>query len=136
MRRPTEDSALVRYAFILATLGFFSLFVLLPLITVFSNAFANGVAAAWDALKEPDSISSIWLTIVVAAIAVPMNAVFGVAAAWAVTKHDFPGKNFLISLIDVPFSVSPVVSGLVYVLIFGMQGWLGPWLRDHDIKII
>jgi len=136
MRRPTEDSALVRYAFILATLGFFSLFVLLPLITVFSNAFANGVAAAWDALKEPDSISSIWLTLVVAAIAVPMNAIFGVAAAWAVTKHDFPGKNFLISLIDVPFSVSPVVSGLVYVLIFGMQGWLGPWLRDHDIKII
>ncbi|HSZ74815.1 MAG TPA: sulfate ABC transporter permease subunit CysW [Rhizomicrobium sp.] len=136
MRRPTEDSALVRYAFILATLGFFSLFVLLPLITVFSNAFANGVKAAWDALKEPDSISSIWLTLVVAAIAVPMNAVFGVAAAWVVTKHDFPGKNFLISLIDVPFSVSPVVSGLVYVLIFGMQGWLGPWLRDHDIKII
>jgi sulfate transport system permease protein len=136
MRRPTEDSALVRYAFILATLGFFSLFVLLPLITVFSNAFANGARAAWDALKEPDSISSIWLTLVVAAIAVPMNAIFGVAAAWAVTKHDFPGKNFLISLIDVPFSVSPVVSGLVYVLIFGMQGWLGPWLRDHDIKII
>jgi sulfate transport system permease protein len=106
------------------------------LLTVFTNALANGLQAALDALRESDSLSAIKLTLIVAAIAVPLNLVFGVCAAWLVSKYDFRGKSLLLSLIDLPFSVSPVVSGLVYVLMFGLQGWLGPALRDHDIKII
>ena len=104
--------------------------------TVFSEALAKGWAMAWDALVEPDALAAIRLTLIAAAIAVPLNMVFGIAASWAIAKFDFRGKNFLITLIDLPFSVSPVVSGLIYVLIFGLQGWLGQWLRDHDIKII
>ncbi len=109
---------------------------MLPLAVVFSSALEGGLSATLDALREPDSVSAIRLTLIVAAIAVPLNALFGISAAWAITKHDFPGKSLLISLIDLPFSVSPVISGLIYVLMFGLQGWLGPWLRDHDIKII
>ncbi|AMU90230.1 MULTISPECIES: sulfate ABC transporter permease subunit CysW [Sphingopyxis] len=117
-------------------LAFLAVFVLLPLVTVFVEALSKGVAAYGDALTEPDALSAIRLTLIVAAISVPLNIVFGVVAAWAIAKFDFPGKSVLITFIDLPFSVSPVVAGLVYVLLFGMQGWLGPWLREHDIQII
>ena len=117
-------------------LAFLAVFVLLPLVTVFVEALSKGVAAYGDALTEPDALSAIRLTLIVAAISVPLNIVFGIVAAWAIAKFDFPGKSVLITFIDLPFSVSPVVAGLVYVLLFGMQGWLGPWLREHDIQII
>jgi sulfate transport system permease protein len=108
----------------------------LPLVTVFANALGNGFGAAIAAIETPDALAAIRLTLLVAAIAVPANIVFGLAASWAVAKHDFRGKSILTALIDLPFSVSPVVAGLVFVLVFGLQGWLGPWLRDHDIRII
>jgi sulfate transport system permease protein len=110
--------------------------VILPLLTVFHDAFAKGVSAYLAALKDPDARAAIRLTLTVAAISVPLNAAFGVAAAWAVTRFEFRGKNALVTLIDLPFSFSPVVSGLVWVLLFGAQGWFGDWLADHDIKII
>jgi sulfate/thiosulfate transport system permease protein len=135
-RRPTEDSIATRTALIAVTVGYVGLFLVLPLATVFSAALEKGFDIAWAALIDPDALSAIKLTLLVAAIAVPLNLIFGVCAAWAVTKYDFAGKSLLISLIDLPFSVSPVVSGLIYVLVFGMQGWLGPWLRDNDIHII
>jgi sulfate transport system permease protein len=135
-RRATDDHPAVRIALSLTAVFFVALFLLLPLIQVFSAAFADGIGAAWAAIRQPDSLSAIRLTLVAAAIAVPLNTVFGIAAAWSITKFDFPGKNILSTLIDLPFSVSPVVAGLVYVLIFGMQGWLGPWLREHDIRIL
>ncbi|HEY8696705.1 MAG TPA: sulfate ABC transporter permease subunit CysW [Rhizomicrobium sp.] len=135
-QRPTEDSRSTRALLIGLTLGFIGLFLLLPLVVVFSAALQEGWVGAWSALAEPDAVSAIELTLLVAAIAVPLNVVFGVSAAWAVAKFDFRGKNLLVSLIDLPFSVSPVIAGLIYVLIFGMQGWLGPTLRDYDIKII
>jgi sulfate transport system permease protein len=113
-----------------------TLFLLMPLVTVFANALAQGLGAARDALTDADTLASVRLTILVAAIAVPANTLFGIAGAWAITKFDFRGKSFLTTLVDIPFSVSPVVSGLIYVLMFGMQGWFGPWLRDHDIRII
>lgn len=115
---------------------FVALLVLLPLALVFAEAFRQGVAGVQAALTEPAARSAIMLTVTVAAIAVLLNMVFGVAAAWAVTKFDFRGKALLITLIDLPFSVSPVIAGLIYVLLFGLQGWLGPWLQAHDIKII
>jgi sulfate transport system permease protein len=133
---PTSDSRATRLVLTAAGVGFIALFLVLPLLTVFANALEQGLGIALDALKEPDALSSIELTLIVAAIAVPLNAIFGIAAAWCVAKFDFRGKSFLATLIDLPFSVSPVVSGLVYVLVFGMQGWLGPWLREHDIKIV
>jgi sulfate transport system permease protein len=135
-RGPIEDGPLTRAAFILIAVGFIALFLLLPLITVFVEALGHGINEALAAFDDPDARSAIKLTFLVAAIAVPLNVVFGIAAAWAVSKFDFPGKSFLVTLIDLPFSVSPVIAGLIYVLIFGLQGWLGPWLRDHDIKII
>ena len=110
--------------------------VLLPLLVVFHDAFAKGIGKYLDAIRDPDAISAIKLTLLVAAIAVPLNAVFGVAAAWCVAKFEFRGKSALLTLIDLPFSMSPVVSGLVWVLLFGAQGWFGTWLIDHDIKII
>ena len=119
-----------------AALAFLLVFLLLPLIAVFTEALSKGFGAYFDALVDPDAISAIKLTLLVAAIAVPVNILFGIAAAWAIAKFDFPGKSLLITFIDLPFSVSPVVAGLVYVLLFGMQGWLGPWLREHDIQII
>jgi sulfate transport system permease protein len=136
MRKPTEDGPIVRGVCVALTIGFVVLFLVMPLLTVFSQALDKGVEAALDALTNPDSLSAIWLTLIVAAIAVPLNLLFGVSAAWAIAKHDFRGKSFLVSLVDLPFSVSPVIAGLIYVLIFGMQGWLGPWLREHDIQII
>lgn len=130
-RRPVGSYALLALA-----LGFLVLFLLLPLVTVFVEALAKGFGEYGAALVHPDAISAIKLTLTVAAIAVPLNIVFGIAAAWAIAKFDFPGKSVLTTFIDLPFSVSPVVAGLVYVLMFGMQGWFGPWLREHDIQII
>jgi sulfate transport system permease protein len=110
--------------------------VLLPLLVVFVQALQKGVGAYLSALADPDTHSAIWLTLMTAAFTVPLNLVFGVAASWAITKFEFRGKNALITLIDLPFAVSPVISGLIYVLVFGAQGWLGPWLLDHDIQIV
>jgi sulfate/thiosulfate transport system permease protein len=134
-RTQTEPAA-VRGLLIAISLVFLALFLLLPLAAVFSQAFEKGLAVYLEALKEPDTLSSIKLTLVTAAVTVPLNLFFGVTAAWAIAKFTFPGKNLLITLIDLPFSVSPVISGLIYVLIFGLQGWLGPWLDAHDIKIV
>jgi sulfate transport system permease protein len=135
-RRATQDPVAARIAITAVSIGFIAIFLLMPLITVFTQALAQGWSAALAALKEPDALSAVALTLVTALIAVPLNTAFGIAAAWAVAKFDFRGKGFLVTLIDLPFSVSPVISGLVYVLIFGMAGWLGPWLRAHDIKIV
>jgi len=126
----------VRYLLITVALSFLALFLLLPLAAVFVQALDKGWEAYLAALHEPDTLSAIWLTFLTAIICVPLNLFFGVVAAWAIAKFTFPGKSLLITLIDLPFSVSPVVSGLIYVLIFGLQGWLGPWLQAHDIKII
>jgi sulfate transport system permease protein len=117
-------------------LTYLVLFLGLPLFAVFYEAFSKGWGLYWAALQEPDAWSAIELTLIVAAISVPANLVFGVAAAWAIAKFEFKGKSLLITLIDLPFAVSPVVSGLVYVLLFGAQGWFGPWLQAHDIKLI
>jgi len=122
--------------FVLASVAVMVVLVLLPLFTVFHDAFAKGLGAYMAAVLEPDAQAAIRLTLLVAAISVPLNAVFGVAAAWAVTKFEFRGKSLLLTLIDLPFSMSPVVSGLVWVLLFGAQGWFGEWLLDHDIRII
>jgi sulfate/thiosulfate transport system permease protein len=113
-----------------------ALVLFLPLAAIFVEAFRSGWPAFMAAISEADARSAIWLTLFVAAIAVPLNLIFGIAAAWAITKHDFRGKDWLITLIDLPFSVSPVVSGLVYVLVFGANGWFGPWLQDHDVQIV
>jgi len=117
-------------------LSYLALFLFVPLAAVFFEAFKKGAGFYWDAIREPDAWSAVKLTLLAAAIAVPLNLVFGVAAAWAIAKFDFRFKSVLITLIDLPFSVSPVISGLIYVLIFGLQGWVGPWLHEHDIKII
>jgi sulfate transport system permease protein len=116
--------------------GFLGLFLLVPLAAVFSQALEKGWEAYLAALHEPDTLSAIKLTLLTAVISVPINLLFGIAAAWAIAKFNFPGKSLLITLIDLPFSVSPVISGLIYVLLFGLQGWFGPWLQDHDLKII
>ena len=134
--RAQTEPAVVRWILTAIALVFLALFLLLPLAAVFSQAFEKGLAVYLEALKEPDTLSSIKLTLITAAVTVPLNLFFGVTAAWAIAKFSFPGKNLLITLIDLPFSVSPVISGLIYVLIFGLQGWLGPWLQEHDIKII
>jgi sulfate transport system permease protein len=123
-------------ALVAASLAVMSGLVILPLVIVFHDAFAKGLHTFLAALHEPDALAAIRLTLIVAAIAVPLNAAFGVAAAWAIAKFEFKGKALLLSLIDLPFSISPVVSGLVWVLLFGAQGWFGEWLADHDLKII
>ncbi len=135
-RYPTQDHPLLRVVLTLIAVSVIGLFLLLPLATVFSEALSKGLGAALEALKEPDARSAVWLTLLTAAIAVPLNAGFGIAASWAIAKFDFRGKQFLTTLIDLPFSISPVVSGLIYVLIFGLQGWFGESLRDANIKII
>ena len=132
----TREPGLVKWGLIALALSFFAFFLLLPLIAVFVEAFRKGWETYFNALVDPDALSAIKLTLLAAAISVPLNLVFGVAAAWAITKFDFRGKHFLITLIDLPFSVSPVVSGLIYVLVFGAQGWFGPWLSDNDVKVI
>jgi sulfate transport system permease protein len=125
-----------RHLLVAAALAFIALFLVLPLVAVFAAALSKGLVAYGAALVEPDAQSAIRLTLLVAAISVPLNVVFGVVAAWAIAKFDFPGRSLLITFIDLPFSVSPVVAGLIYVLLFGAQGWLGPWLRDHDVQVI
>jgi len=135
-RRPTTEPLLVRWLLIGAALLFLGVFLVIPLVAVFVNAFQRGVGYYFHSLAERDAWSAIKLTFITAGIAVPLNCVFGVAAAWAITKFDFRWKNILVTLIDLPFSVSPVISGLIYVLVFGAQGWFGPWLIDHDVKII
>jgi sulfate transport system permease protein len=132
----TRDPAWVKGVVLFLALGFFALFLLLPLIAVFVEAFRRGWSIYVAALVEPDAMSAIRLTLLTAAIAVPLNLAFGLAAAWAITKFDFRGKQMLITFIDLPFSVSPVIAGLIYVLVFGAQGWFGPWLSEHDIRII
>lgn len=126
----------VKVTLISVALAFMFLFLILPLATVFAEALRKGFDAYWSALQEPDAWSAIRLTLLTAAIAVPLNLVFGIAAAWAIAKYEFRGKAFLTTLVDLPFSVSPVVAGLIYVLMFGAQGWFGPWLQAHDIKVI
>jgi sulfate transport system permease protein len=126
----------VKPVLLLIALCFLALFLLLPLAAVFHEALKKGWLVYLAAVTEPDAQSAIRLTLLCAAIAVPLNLVFGVAAAWAIAKFDFRGKNLLLTLIDLPFSVSPVISGLIYVLMFGAQGWFGPWLMDHNIRIL
>ena len=132
----TRESTTVTLLLIVVALTYLLLFLGLPLVAVFVEAFKKGWALYWAALQEPDAWSAIKLTFIAAAIAVPANLLFGVSAAWAIAKFEFKGKSLLITLIDLPFAVSPVVSGLVYVLLFGAQGWFGPWLQAHDIKLI
>jgi sulfate/thiosulfate transport system permease protein len=135
-RSGISEPAWVRFLLTAVALAFVALFLLLPLGAVFVQALEKGWEAYLAALKDADTLAAIWLTVLTAAICVPVNLFFGIVAAWAVAKFSFPGKSLLVTLIDLPFSVSPVVSGLIYVLIFGLQGWLGPWLQAHDIKII
>ena len=131
----TEPRA-VRITIIALAMIFLTVFVVLPLVVVFAQAFSKGILAYLAALAEPEALAAIKLTLLVAAISVSLNLVFGLVAAWAIAKFDFKGKTFLITLIDLPFSVSPVISGLVFVLLFGAQGYFGSWLRDHDIQIL
>ncbi|MDB5901921.1 MAG: cysW [Betaproteobacteria bacterium] len=133
---PTTESALVRRVLIGVALGYFAALVLVPLVAVFVEALKKGFEFYVESLREPDALEAIRLTLTMALIAVPVNLVFGVAAAWAIAKFEFRGKSLLVSFIDLPFAVSPVIAGLVYVLMFGLQGWLGPWLAAHGIKII
>jgi len=132
----TEDPPWVKAVVLTTVLLFLGLVLVLPVTAVFAQALKQGLGPAIEAIAEPDARSSIRLTLLTAAIAVPFNLAFGVCAAWAVAKFDFPGKAFLITLIDLPFSVSPVVAGLIYVLVFGAQGWFGPWLIEHDIHVV
>src|SRR6266487_2263196 len=132
----TTEGVLVRWSLITIAVLFLGVFLFMPLAVVFASALAKGVSVYFASLREPDALAAIRLTLIAAGIAVPLNLIFGVAAAWAIGKFEFVGKSFLVTLIDLPFSVSPVVSGLIYVLIFGLQGVLGPWLAAHDIKII
>ena len=135
-RRPTTETPLARWLLIGLVVGWLALFLLLPLLSVFAEALRMGLGAFLAALVEPDALAAIRLTLLVAAIAVPLNVAFGLCASWAIAKFEFRGKSFLITLIDLPFSVSPVIAGLIYVLLFGAQGWLGPWLGAHHFKII
>jgi sulfate transport system permease protein len=135
-RRATEDPPVVRWGLTILAVLFVAAFVLVPVCTVVWEGLREGTELWWRALTDRDALAAIQLTVVVAAIAVPINALFGIAAAWSVTRFRYPGKNVLISLIDLPFGVSPVISGLVTVLLFGAHGWLGPWLQAHDVKIV
>ncbi len=136
LRSASDDPIWVRASVIGVAVLFVVLMLVLPLVTVFAQALAKGVGASLQALKDPDALAAVRLTLTTAAIAVPLNAVFGLCASWAIAKHAFRGKSLLITLIDLPFSVSPVVAGLSYVLVFGLQGWLGPWLEARGVKII
>jgi len=134
--RGTEEPPFVKWLLIAIALGFCFVFLLLPLANVFAQALAKGWVYCANALAAPDSLAAIRLTVLVAAISVPLNVLFGLAAAWAIAKFEFPAKSLLITLIDLPFSISPVVAGLIFVILFGLQGYLGPWLEAHDLKII
>ena len=135
-QRGTEEPALIKWGLILIALIFCLIFLVLPLINVFAQAFSKGLAFYFASLTSADAWASIRLTLLVAAISVPLNVGFGLAAAWAIAKFEFRGKSLLITLIDLPFSVSPVVAGLMFVVLFGLQGFFGPWLDDHNLKII
>lgn len=132
----TSERALVRWMLIALALGYLTLFLFIPLAAVFTEALKNGLAAYFASFQDPDALAAIRLTFLTASLAVPLNMAFGIAAAWAIAKFEFVGKQLLITIIDIPLAVSPVISGLIYVLLFGAQGWLGPWLVEHDIKII
>ncbi|MDQ6627099.1 MAG: sulfate ABC transporter permease subunit CysW [Pseudomonadota bacterium] len=132
----TGEPAWVRRLLIGIAMAFLTLFLFVPLGAVFVEALKKGVDVYWAAITDPDALSAIELTLIAAAIAVPLNLVFGIAAAWAIAKFDFRGKDVVLTLIDLPFSISPVIAGLVFVLVFGLQGWFGESLRDHDLKII
>jgi sulfate transport system permease protein len=134
--RATGESPAVRWTLTAVALVFLAFTLLLPLALVFHQAVSKGLAAYWEAVTEPDALSAARLTLLIAGIAVPINLLFGVAAAWCIAKFSFPGRNLLVTLIDLPFAVSPVISGMIFVLLFGAHGWVGPWLVDHDIKII
>jgi sulfate transport system permease protein len=134
--RATGESPAVRWTLTAIALVFLALTLVLPLVLVFAQALSKGLSTYWQAVTEPDALSAAKLTLLVASIAVPINMIFGIAAAWCITRFEFPGKNLLITLIDLPFAVSPVISGMIFVLVFGAHGWLGPWLLEHDIKII
>lgn len=136
MAQATTEPRWVRWTLISVALGFLLLFVALPLVLIFIEAFAKGWRVYLASLTNADALSAIRLTLLIAAVAVPLNAVFGVVAAWAITKFRFRGKNLLVTLIDLPIAVSPVISGMIFVLLFGLHGVIGPWLQDHDIKII
>ena len=135
-RAPTGEPVWIRRVLIGTALAFLTVFLFVPLAFVFVEALKKGAGVYVAALVAPDALDAIRLTLLTAAIAVPLNLVFGVAAAWAIAKFDFPGKSVLTTLIDLPFSVSPVIAGLIYVLIFGLQGWFGGWLADHDLRVI
>jgi sulfate transport system permease protein len=130
------EPALVRWALIAVALAFLGIFLVVPLVAVFYEALRQGLEVYWASIVDPDALSAIRLTLLVVAIAVPLNLVFGLAAAWAITKFQFRGKQLLVTLIDLPFAVSPVVAGLIYVLLYGSHGWIGPWLLEHEYRII
>ena len=132
----TTEPRAVRWVLTALALLFLALFLVVPLVAVFYQALSKGIGTYFEALADPDALSAIKLTLITAAIAVPLNVVFGLAASWAIAKFEFRGKSLLTTLIDLPFSVSPVISGLIYVLMFGAQGWFGPWLQDHDVQIV
>ena len=132
----TGESTWVRWTLIALALGYLTLFLFVPLAAVFAEALKNGLESYLAPFQDPDTLAAIRLTFIAAALAVPLNLVFGIAAAWAIAKFEFVGKQLLITIIDIPLAVSPVISGLIYVLLFGAQGWVGPWLIEHDIKII
>jgi len=136
VRNALQDPPFVRWGLVSIALGFVFVFLLLPLAAVFSEALSGGLTTYWAAIADPVALQAIELTLIVAAVSVPLNAVFGVAAAWAIARFDFPGKNLLVTLIDLPFAVSPVISGLIFVLLFGAQGLFGPWLVAHGVKVI
>ena len=130
------EPAWVRVVLLTIAFIFLTLFLFVPLVAVFAEAFKKGAGAYFAAITDPDAVSAIKLTLIAAVISVPLNLLFGLAASWAIAKHEFRGKSIILTLIDLPFSVSPVIAGLIYVLMFGAQGWFGPWLAEHDIKIL
>lgn len=132
----TRDAPIVKWTLIAVALGFLALFLVLPLVVIFTEALREGVGAYFASFRDPDALAAVKLTLITAAVAVPLNVAFGLCAAWTITKYKFPGRSLLVTLIDLPFAVSPVVAGLIFVLVFGLQGWLGPWLIERDIKII
>jgi sulfate transport system permease protein len=136
MARPTTEPRAVRLLLIGVALAFLGLFLVLPLVVVFHQALEKGLSAYLAAIREPDALSAVRLTLLTAAIAVPANVLFGLAASWAIARFDFPGRSLLLTLIDLPFAISPVISGVVFILLFGRQGWLGPWLSAHDLKVV
>lgn len=133
---PTTEPFWIQWILIGITVGFVILFLIIPLVMVFSEALSKGIAIYFQAISEPDTIKSIQLTLITAFIAVPLNLVFGIVAAWLIAKFDFFGRNLLLTLIDLPFAISPIISGLIFVLLFGLQGVLGPWLSAHHLKIV